>query len=70
MLVLPVQFSHCWQIENAATSDLPRIFRANLVQTGILFEGDLDATLRFDFEPWRASCRLRDAQDLTLFAFK
>ncbi len=70
MLVLPVQFSHCWRIENAAAADLPRIFRANVVQTGILFESDLDATLRFDFAPWRASCRLQDARDLTTFGFK
>lgn len=70
MILLPVQFSHCWQIENA-TQDLPsRIFRANIVQTGILFKKNLDARLRFNFEPWRASCRLEDARDLSQFGFK
>ena len=59
MLVLPVQFSHCWQIENANSADLPRIFRANIVQTGILFKDNVDVRLRFDFEPWRASCRFK-----------
>jgi hypothetical protein len=70
ILVLPVQFSHCWQIEHANEGALPRVFRANVVQTGILFDGDLDIRLRFDFEPWRASCRLQDAHDLAIFAFK
>jgi hypothetical protein len=74
MLVLPVQFSHCWQIEDANNTNkstvLPRVLRANIVQTGILFKDNVDARLRFDFEPWRASCRLQDAKDLTLFAFK
>jgi hypothetical protein len=70
MLVLPVQFSHCWQIENAGNGDPPRIVRANVVQTGILFKDKADVRLRFDFEPWRASCRLQDARDLTLLGFK
>jgi hypothetical protein len=70
MLVLPIQFSHCWQIENASNPDLPRIFRANIVQTGILFADNVDVTLRFNFEPWSASCRLQDARDLALFDFK
>lgn len=70
MLLLPVQFSHCWQFENADNTDLPRIVRANIVQTGILFRGSIDVSLRFDFEPWRASCRLQDAGDLAQFGFK
>jgi hypothetical protein len=70
MLVLPVQFSHCWQIENADDRDPPLIVRANVVQTGILFKDKVDVRLRFDFEPWRASCRLRDARDLALLGFK
>ena len=70
MLVLPVQFSHCWQIENANGTDLPRIFRANIVQAGILFKDKVDVRLRFNFEPWRASCRHQDVKDLALFGFK
>jgi hypothetical protein len=34
MLVLPVQFSHCWRIEDSTDADFPRILRANVVQTG------------------------------------
>jgi hypothetical protein len=70
MLVLPVQFSHCWQIASADDRDPPRILRANVVQTGILFKDNVDVRLRFDFEPWRASCRFQDASDLTHFGFK
>jgi hypothetical protein len=70
MVVLPIQYSHCWRIENAGKLDLPRIFRANIVQTGILFNGTMDLKLRFDFEPWRPSCRLQDARDLTRLGFK
>jgi hypothetical protein len=69
-VVLPIQFSHCWHIKSPTAVNLPRIFRANVVQTGVLFKGDVDVRLRFDFEPWRTSCRLQDARDLALFGFK
>ncbi len=70
MVVLPVQFSHCWKIEDSTVIGVPRIFRANIVQTGILFKDNVDVRLRFDFEPWRASCRLQDGSDLSQFGFK
>ena len=70
LLVLPFQFSHCWEIEGSRDRVVPRIFRANIVQTGILFKDTVDARLRFRFEPWSASCRLDDVRDLTLLGFK
>jgi hypothetical protein len=70
LVVLPVQFSHCWRMETANGVDLPRVLRANVVQTGVLFKDNVDARLRFDFEPWRTSCRFQDARDLALFGFK
>jgi hypothetical protein len=71
MLVLPVQFSHCWEVEDSGDlASPPRLFRANLVQTGILFKDNADVRLRFNFEPWSASCRLEDARDLTLLGIK
>ena len=70
MVVLPVQFSHCWQIEEGKNTDFPRIFRANIVQTGILFKDSMDIRLRFEFEPWKTSCRLQDVGDLAQFGFK
>jgi hypothetical protein len=70
MLVLPVQFSHCWTIEDSTDRVMPRIFRANIIQTGILFKDKVEATLRFNFNPWSASCRLQDGSDLAQFGFK
>jgi hypothetical protein len=70
MLVLPVQFSHCWQMATGTDAQPPRLFRANVVQTGVLFKDKLDIRLRFDFEPWRTSCRFRDGDDLVEFAIK
>ena len=68
LLVLPIQFSHCWTIEGVA--EPVRIVRANIGQTGILFRDRVDVRLRFDFAPWNASCRLQDAQDLVRFEFR
>jgi len=70
IVVLPIQFSHCWEIEGSTGMERPRLLRANIVQTGVLFKDKVDIRLRFDFEPWRASCRLQDARDLALFHFK
>jgi hypothetical protein len=70
LLVLPVQFSHCWDIEDSSNRPPPSLLRANIVQTGILFKNNVDVRLRFNFEPWSASCRLEDARDLTRFGFK
>ena len=70
LLVLPLQFSNCWEIDGGNPARAPRIVRVNIVQTGLLFTNELDTRLRFAFEPWRASCRLQDARDLTLLDFK
>jgi hypothetical protein len=71
MVVLPIQFSHCWEIEDLASmAEPPRLFRANIVQTAVLFKDNADVRLRFDFQPWHASCRFQDVRDLGFFAFK
>jgi hypothetical protein len=69
LLVLPVQFSHCWRIDHTARADMPRIFRVNIIQTGVLFKNDVDIRLHFAFDPWNAGCRLEDARDAMLFGF-
>jgi len=69
MVLLPIQFSHCWEIDESTSTELPLLFRANIVQTAVLFKDDVDIRLRFDFEPWRTSCRLQDARDLAAFRF-
>lgn len=62
ILVLPIQFSHCW---NAAGTGEPQLFRANLMQLGLRFRGRLDARLTFRFGPiWASACRLTDLNDM------
>jgi hypothetical protein len=62
VLVLPVQYSHCWQIVSGSEATL---FRANLMQLGVRFSGELRLELRQFFGPfWQSSCRLADATDV------
>ena len=60
ILVLPVQYSHCW------VADDPKItlFRANLMQLAVRFSGELAADIRYQFGPfWHSSCRRDDGRD-------
>jgi len=62
-LLLPLQFSHCFRLVGEQ-SDRVRVLRANLIHTLVLFAGELDIRLKWDFSFWRNSgCRLRDAED-------
>jgi hypothetical protein len=62
VLVLPVQFSHCWRIVSGSEATL---FRANLLQLGVRFTGELRLELRQVFGPfWQSSCRLADVADV------
>jgi hypothetical protein len=61
VLVLPVQYSHCWRI---VSGEGARLFRANLMQLGVRFSGELRAELRQIFGPfWQSDCRIDDAAD-------
>ena len=62
ILVLPVQYSHCWRAEGEGA---PELFRANLMQLGVRFKGELNARLIFRYGPIRAgACRLEDVNDM------
>lgn len=62
ILVLPVQYSHCW---TATGTGSPRIFRANIMQMGVAFEGRLDIRLTFRFGPiFAGQCRVIDMEDM------
>jgi len=62
LLVLPVQYSHCWTVNGAGD---PTLFRANMMQIGVSFTGNLDARLVFRYGPILASqCRLEDLHDM------
>jgi hypothetical protein len=62
ILVLPAQFSHCWSVHGEGNAVL---FRADIMQLGVSFEGRLDASLVFRYGPILAGdCRLEDLRDM------
>jgi hypothetical protein len=63
-LLLPLQFSRCFRLV-AEHADQVKVLRANLIHTLVLFSGELDVRLKWEFSFWRNSgCRLRDAEDV------
>jgi hypothetical protein len=62
LLVLPIEFSHCWDVSLAAGST-GRLLRANVNQIGLLFSGRTEVELRYRFSPWHFRCRFRDIAD-------
>jgi hypothetical protein len=64
ILLLPIQFSRCLTVRSRVDGPLPRLFRADLVLTGVLFDRRLDADISFRVGPGEASrCRLQDLND-------
>jgi hypothetical protein len=62
LLVLPVQYSHCWSVEGAGDVDL---FRADMMQLGVIFSGKVDLKLMFKYGPLRGgACRVADLHDM------
>jgi hypothetical protein len=67
-LLLPIQFSHCFRLTPDSISRV-EVVRANLLHTLIVFDGKLDARLKWQFNFWQNSaCRMRDAEDAMVFA--
>jgi hypothetical protein len=64
VLLLPIEFSRCWKIAGQTSASAVRLFRADLLLTGVLFEGRLDAQILFHTGPFSDSaCRLQDLAD-------
>ena len=67
ILVLPVQYSHCWISEAQGKGNLPSdvtLFRANMMQLGVRFSGRLSAEIKYKFGPfWHSHCRRQDGWD-------
>jgi hypothetical protein len=66
-LLLPVQYSRCLQMGPLASDKASpaRLVRANGTHTLLIFDGDIDVRVRFQFGLFgSASCRRQDAQDL------
>lgn len=63
LLVLPLQFSHCLTLESDSQKP-PRLIRANLAETGVIFEGRLDARIELRTGPFlHPLCRFDDSAD-------
>ena len=63
ILLLPIEFSRCLKITDAA-GGWPRLFRGDLMLTGVLFERQIDAQISFHVGPFHnQSCRLEDLAD-------
>jgi hypothetical protein len=64
MLLLPFEFSHCLNVVDRTAGPAPRIFRADLLLTGVLFDRRLDSDIVFRAGPgFGARCRLQDLED-------
>jgi hypothetical protein len=63
LLLVPLEFSRCLEASVVA-GEKPLLLRANLLETGVLFSGRLDATLAIRTGPFLdPACRLRDLLD-------
>jgi hypothetical protein len=61
LLVLPVEYSHCLRAELATTgANPPRLMRAKLAMTAILFSGRVEGTLMFRYGALSSRCRIED----------
>ena len=67
IVVLPVQYSHCWVSEAQRQGNHPpdvTFFRANMMQLGVRFSGRLSIEIKYRFGPfWHSRCRREDARD-------
>jgi hypothetical protein len=66
VLILPLEYSRCIGVEaRGAHSRSVRLFRADFLLTGVLFEQEIDARLTYHTGPFREpSCRLADAREV------
>jgi hypothetical protein len=59
LVVLPEQFSHCLH----ARDDRVRIVRADLLMAGVVFSGEVDTDILFDYGIFTPGCRRGDLAD-------
>jgi len=60
LVVLPQQYSHCLKPRDPAV----RLVRADFLLTGMIFSGDVDTDIRFDYGIFSPACRRRDLADI------
>src|SRR5262249_46848067 len=59
LLLLPQQFSHCLRAHDPKV----QLLRANLVLTGVMFSGEVDTDISFDYGILSPACRRADLSD-------
>jgi hypothetical protein len=59
LVVLPQQFSHCLRARDGSV----HLVRANLMMTGMIFSGDVDTDITFDYGLFTPKCRWADISD-------
>jgi hypothetical protein len=68
LLVVPFAFSNCLKVVRSENASTPELLRADLLLTGIIFDGALDATIKYHQGPFEnASCRLKDFGEIESF---
>jgi hypothetical protein len=60
LAILPQQFTHCLR----ASDERVRLVRANLMMTGVIFSGELDTDILFDYGIFSPRCRRADIADM------
>jgi hypothetical protein len=60
LVVLPQQFSHCLRARDSRV----RIVRADLMMTGVVFSGEIDTDILFDYGIFTPGCRWIDLAEL------
>jgi hypothetical protein len=60
LVVLPQQFSHCLRARDGSV----RLVRANLMVTGVIFSGEIDTDVIFDYGLFTPRCRWADISDI------
>jgi hypothetical protein len=64
MLLMPVQFSHCWEVAVEAGDQHAHLIRANVAMTALIFENEVTAAIRYRFQaPNKLSCRRADYEE-------
>jgi hypothetical protein len=66
LVVLPQQFSNCLR----ARDNRVRLVRTNLMMTGVIFSGDLDTDILFDYGILTPACRAADIADIRRLELK
>jgi hypothetical protein len=60
LVLLPQQFSNCLRPRDPKV----RLVRANLMMTGMIFSGEVDTELQFDYGLFTPACRRTDLADM------